>query len=278
MSDFLSTAGPTVRRAATDEDPLPTTAERKAVVLESGAAPSKEWVIVTRALKRDYDMGGEVVHALRGVDLAVRRNEYVAIMGPSGSGKSTLMNLIGCLDTPSSGEYWLNGQMVSKMSDDQLARVRNKEIGFVFQTFNLLPRATALHNVELPLVYAGMSSSERRKRATQALERVQLADRMNHRPNELSGGQRQRVAIARALVNEPSILLADEPTGNLDSATSAEIMNVFEGLASHGQTVIMVTHEADIAAHARRVVVLRDGVIASDDRRAAFVQKVGLPV
>ena len=279
MSDFLKSAGP-VTPAITDhhEDPLPTTAERKAIVLESGAAPGKDWVIVTRALKRDYDMGGEVVHALRGVDLAVRRNEYVAIMGPSGSGKSTLMNLIGCLDTPSSGEYWLNGQMVSTMSDDQLARVRNKEIGFVFQTFNLLPRATALHNVELPLVYAGVSSTERKRRATQALERVQLADRMSHRPNELSGGQRQRVAIARALVNEPSILLADEPTGNLDSQTSAEIMNVFEGLASTGQTVIMVTHEADIAAHARRVVVLRDGVIASDDRRAAFVQKVGLPV
>jgi putative ABC transport system ATP-binding protein len=274
VSDFLKSAG----RSATDEDPLPTTAERKAIVLEQGIAPGKEWVIVTRALKRDYDMGGEVVHALRGVDLAVRRNEYVAIMGPSGSGKSTLMNLIGCLDTPSSGEYWLNGQMVSTMSDDQLARVRNKEIGFVFQTFNLLPRATALHNVELPLVYAGIPSAERKRRASQALERVQLADRMTHRPNELSGGQRQRVAIARALVNEPSILLADEPTGNLDSQTSAEIMNVFEGLAAHGQTVIMVTHEADIAAHARRVVVLRDGVIASDDRRSAFVQKVGLPV
>jgi putative ABC transport system ATP-binding protein len=278
MSDFLKSAGP-IRSGSTDhEDPLPSTAERKAVVLEQGIAPGRDWVIVTRDLKRDYDMGGEVVHALRGVDLAVRRNEYVAIMGPSGSGKSTLMNLIGCLDTHSSGEYWLNGQMVSKMSDDQLARVRNKEIGFVFQTFNLLPRATALHNVELPLVYAGISAAERKRRATQALERVQLADRMSHRPNELSGGQRQRVAIARALVNEPSILLADEPTGNLDSQTSAEIMNVFEGLAAHGQTVIMVTHEADIAAHARRVVVLRDGVIASDDRRSAFVQKVGLPV
>jgi len=274
VSDFLKAPS----HSMTDEDPLPTTAERKAIVLEHGAAPARDWVIVTRALKRDYDMGGEVVHALRGVDLAVRRNEYVAIMGPSGSGKSTLMNLIGCLDTPSSGEYWLNGQMVSKMSDDQLARVRNKEIGFVFQTFNLLPRATALHNVELPLVYAGVSASERKRRATQALARVQLADRMHHRPNELSGGQRQRVAIARALVNEPSILLADEPTGNLDSQTSAEIMNVFEGLAAHGQTVIMVTHEADIAAHARRVVVLRDGVIASDDRRQTFVQKVGLPV
>jgi putative ABC transport system ATP-binding protein len=278
MSDFLKSAGPISQSSIEDEDPLPSTAERKAVVLEQGVTPGKDWVIVTRALKRDYDMGGEVVHALRGVDLAVRRNEYVAIMGPSGSGKSTLMNLIGCLDTPSSGEYWLNGQMVSKMSDDALARVRNKEIGFVFQTFNLLPRATALHNVELPLVYAGVSAADRKRRATQALERVQLADRMHHRPNELSGGQRQRVAIARALVNEPSILLADEPTGNLDSQTSAEIMNVFEGLASHGQTVIMVTHEADIAAHARRVVVLRDGVIASDDRRSAFVQKVGLPV
>jgi putative ABC transport system ATP-binding protein len=278
VSDFLKSAGPISRTTTEHDDPLPSTAERKAVVLEQGFAPSKDWVIVTRALKRDYDMGGEVVHALRGVDLAVRRNEYVAIMGPSGSGKSTLMNLIGCLDTPSSGEYWLNGQMVSKMSDDQLARVRNKEIGFVFQTFNLLPRATALHNVELPLVYAGISSADRKKRATQALERVQLADRMHHRPNELSGGQRQRVAIARALVNEPSILLADEPTGNLDSQTSAEIMNVFEGLAAHGQTVIMVTHEADIAAHARRVVVLRDGVIASDERRSSFVQMVGLPV
>ncbi len=277
MSDFLKSAGP-LGRTSTEDDPLPSTAERKAVVLEQGVTPSKEWVIVTRALKRDYDMGGEVVHALRGVDLAVRRNEYVAIMGPSGSGKSTLMNLIGCLDTPSSGEYWLNGQMVSTMSDDALARVRNKEIGFVFQTFNLLPRATALHNVELPLVYAGVASAERKRRASQALERVQLGDRMTHRPNELSGGQRQRVAIARALVNEPSILLADEPTGNLDSQTSAEIMNVFEGLAAHGQTVIMVTHEADIAAHARRVVVLRDGVIASDDRRSTFVQKVGLPV
>jgi putative ABC transport system ATP-binding protein len=277
VSDFLKSAGP-LGRTSTEDDPLPSTAERKAVVLEQGVTPSKEWVIVTRALKRDYDMGGEVVHALRGVDLAVRRNEYVAIMGPSGSGKSTLMNLIGCLDTPSSGEYWLNGQMVSTMSDDALARVRNKEIGFVFQTFNLLPRATALHNVELPLVYAGVASAERKRRASQALERVQLGDRMTHRPNELSGGQRQRVAIARALVNEPSILLADEPTGNLDSQTSAEIMNVFEGLAAHGQTVIMVTHEADIAAHARRVVVLRDGVIASDDRRSTFVQKVGLPV
>jgi putative ABC transport system ATP-binding protein len=215
-------------------------------------------------------MGGEIVHALRGVDLGVQRNEYVAIMGPSGSGKSTLMNVIGCLDTPSAGEYWLNGELVSTMSDNELARVRNREIGFVFQTFNLLPRASALHNVELPLVYAGISSADRKRRAIEALERVQLADRMHHRPNELSGGQRQRVAIARALVNRPAILLADEPTGNLDSKTSEEIMRVFEELASSGQTVIMVTHEADIAAHARRVVVLRDGRIASDQRREHF--------
>jgi putative ABC transport system ATP-binding protein len=262
--------------ATTGEHSLSTTAERKVVVDSAGQAPSKEWVIVTRGLKREYDMGGEVVRALRGVDVAIRRNEYVAIMGPSGSGKSTLMNLIGCLDTPNDGEYWLNGTLVSQMTDDALARVRNKEIGFVFQTFNLLPRATALHNVELPLVYAGVPSDERKRRAREALERVQLGNRMDHRPNELSGGQRQRVAIARALVNNPSILLADEPTGNLDSQTSEEIMKVFEGLASQGQTVIMVTHEPDIAAHARRVVVLRDGVIASDDRRAAFAARVGL--
>jgi putative ABC transport system ATP-binding protein len=243
------------------------TAERRAVIAQTGQEPPDDWVIVTRGLKRHYDMGGEIVRALRGVDVGIHRNEYVAIMGPSGSGKSTLMNLIGCLDTPSQGEYWLNGTLVSKMSDDQLARVRNREIGFVFQTFNLLPRATALHNVELPLVYAGVPSGERKKRATEALERVQLGDRILHRPNELSGGQRQRVAIARALVNKPSILLADEPTGNLDSATSSEIMRVFEELASQGQTVIMVTHEPDIAAHARRVIVLRDGLIETDDRR-----------
>ena len=262
--------------ATTGEHSLSTTAERKAVVEAPGQAPGKEWVIVTRGLKREYDMGGEIVRALRGVDIAIRRNEYVAIMGPSGSGKSTLMNLIGCLDTPNEGEYWLNGLLVSQMSDDALARVRNKEIGFVFQTFNLLPRATALHNVELPLVYAGVSADERKRRAKEALDRVQLSNRMDHRPNELSGGQRQRVAIARALVNNPSILLADEPTGNLDSQTSEEIMKVFEGLASQGQTVIMVTHEADIAAHARRIVVLRDGVIASDDRRSAFAARMGL--
>ncbi len=253
---------------------LSTTAERQAVVGGQGVTPSKEWVIVTRGITRDYDMGGEVVHALRGVDIAIRRNEYVAIMGPSGSGKSTLMNVIGCLDTPSAGEYWLNGMLVSDMNDDALARVRNREIGFVFQTFNLLPRATALHNVELPLVYAGVSSTERRRRAEEALDRVQLADRMDHRPNELSGGQRQRVAIARALVNRPAILLADEPTGNLDSSTSEEIMRVFEELARDGQTVIMVTHESEIAAHARRIVVLLDGRVESDERRETFATRV----
>jgi putative ABC transport system ATP-binding protein len=228
-------------------------------------------VIQIRDLTRTYDMGAEKVHALRGVSVAIRRNEYVAIMGPSGSGKSTLMNVIGCLDTPTSGEYWLNGQEVSRMPDDALARVRNREIGFVFQTFNLLPRASALQNVELPLVYGGVTSRARRERASAALARVGLGDRMDHRPNELSGGQRQRVAIARALVNEPAILLADEPTGNLDSATSEEIMRVFETLHQQGQTVIMVTHEADIAAHAERIVVLRDGKIGSDspNRRGA---------
>jgi putative ABC transport system ATP-binding protein len=223
-------------------------------------------VIAVRGLTRAYEMGAEVVHALRGVDLEIRRNEYVAIMGPSGSGKSTLMNMIGCLDTPSGGEYWLSGQEVSRMADDALARVRNREIGFVFQTFNLLPRATALHNVELPLVYAGVPARERRSRGEEALRRVGLADRMHHRPNELSGGQRQRVAIARALVNRPAILLADEPTGNLDSTTSEEIMRVFADLHREGQTVVMVTHEPDIAAHAERVVVLRDGRVASDMR------------
>jgi putative ABC transport system ATP-binding protein len=215
-------------------------------------------------LHRSYEMGSERIRALDGVSLEIRRNEYVAIMGPSGSGKSTMMNLLGCLDTPSAGEYWLNGQEVSRLSDDELARVRNREIGFVFQTFNLLPRATALHNVELPLVYAGLRARERRERAEEALERVGLGHRMDHRPNELSGGQRQRVAIARALVNRPSILLADEPTGNLDSTTSEEIMRVFADLHRAGQTVIMVTHEPDIAAHAERVVVLRDGRVESD--------------
>jgi putative ABC transport system ATP-binding protein len=225
-------------------------------------------VIDIRDLAREYVLEGERVQALRGVSLTIRRNEYVAIMGPSGSGKSTMMNVIGCLDTPTAGEYWLNGQEVSRLSDQALARVRNREIGFVFQTFNLLPRATALHNVELPLIYAGLGATERRRMAEEALARVGLGDRMHHRPNELSGGQRQRVAIARALVNRPSLLLADEPTGNLDSATSAEIMRVFGSLHAQGQTIVMVTHEADIAAHAARTVVLRDGRVASDETRA----------
>jgi len=221
-------------------------------------------VIRLEGITREYVMGTETVRALRGVDLTIARNEYVAIMGPSGSGKSTMMNVLGCLDTPDGGAYWLNGQEVSRMVDDDLARVRNREIGFVFQTFNLLPRASALANVELPLVYAGATARQRRQRAEEALTRVGLGERMHHRPNELSGGQRQRVAIARALVNNPSILLADEPTGNLDSATSVEIMRVFGELHAQGQTVILVTHEPDIAEHARRVVVLRDGKIDTD--------------
>ncbi|HTS88969.1 MAG TPA: ABC transporter ATP-binding protein [Gemmatimonadales bacterium] len=223
-------------------------------------------VIAVEKLSREYRMGTDTVLALRELSLAIRRNEYVAIMGPSGSGKSTLMNLLGCLDTPSGGSYWLNGQEVSRLSDDALARVRNREIGFVFQTFNLLPRATALHNVELPLVYGGASARERRERAERALARVGLAHRMQHRPNELSGGQRQRVAIARALVNEPSLLLADEPTGNLDSTTSEEIMRVFAELHAQGQTIVVVTHEPSIAAHAERTVILRDGRLDSDTR------------
>ena len=217
---------------------------------------------------------GNNFHVLRDINLQVKKGERIVICGPSGSGKSTLMNLIGCLDTPNEGEYWLNGMLVSTMSDDALARVRNKEIGFVFQTFNLLPRASALQNVELPLVYAGISADERKRRATEALERVQLGQRIHHRPNELSGGQRQRVAIARALVNRPSILLADEPTGNLDSQTSEEIMRVFEELAAQGQTVVMVTHEPDIAVHAKRIIVLRDGIISSDETRAQYALKV----
>jgi len=227
-------------------------------------------LIRTVGLTRDYTMGSEVVRALRGVDLEIRRNEYVAIMGPSGSGKSTFMNLIGCLDTPTGGQYWLNGNEVSRMSDDELARIRNREIGFVFQTFNLLPRATSLHNVELPLIYGGVGTKDRRDRAAAALESVGLGDRMGHKPSELSGGQRQRVAIARALVTEPSIILADEPTGNLDSQTSEEIMKVFADLNDRvGQTIVMVTHEHDIAGHAKRVVTLHDGVISSDRAQAA---------
>jgi len=224
----------------------------------------RDAVIVTRNLQREYDMGGEVVRALRGVDVTIRKNEFVAVMGPSGSGKSTLMNLIGCLDSPTGGEYWLNGHRVSELGDDALARIRNKEIGFVFQTFNLLPRATALHNVELPLVYAGLGSKARRRQAAEALGRVGLSDRMQHRPNELSGGQRQRVAIARALVNQPSILLADEPTGNLDSTTSEEILALFEGLHREGQTIVLVTHEHDIAEYALRQVHLKDGRVERD--------------
>ena len=238
-------------------------------LFRTGDTPRPDVIILTYKLTREYDMGSELVRALRGVSVQIQKNEYVAVMGPSGSGKSTLMNLIGCLDTPTSGEYWLNGQQVSDLADDELARIRNKEIGFVFQTFNLLPRADALHNVELPLIYAGLSTRKRRDRAAQALERVGLGDRMDHRPNELSGGQRQRVAIARALVNEPCILLADEPTGNLDSTTSSEIMAVFAELHRQGQTVVMVTHEHDIAAHAARVITLRDGVVATDQARAA---------
>ncbi|MCS7078910.1 MAG: ABC transporter ATP-binding protein [Chloracidobacterium sp.] len=211
-------------------------------------------------------MGDEVIHALQGVSFTIQPNEYIAIVGPSGSGKSTLMNLIGCLDTPTKGEYWLNGKLVSAMDDDELARIRNQEIGFVFQTFNLLPRATALHNVELPLIYSGVRAAERIQRAKRALEQVDLAHRMYHRPNELSGGQRQRVAIARALVNNPSIILADEPTGNLDSATSREIMELFNALHERGNTIIIVTHEPDIAAYAHRVLTIRDGRIATDTR------------
>lgn len=237
-------------------------------------APPSSDVIVVEDLWRTYDMGSEQqVHALRGISLRIRHNEYVAIMGPSGSGKSTLMNLIGCLDTPSKGKYWLNSQLVSELDDDQLARIRNKEIGFVFQTFNLLARATSLHNVELPLIYNGTPSAERMERARQALTNVGLESRMMHKPNELSGGQRQRVAVARALINNPSIILADEPTGNLDSKTGVEIMSLFDKLHASGNTIVLVTHEPDIAEYAHRIVHIRDGQIFSDEpskrRRAA---------
>ncbi|HKP36287.1 MAG TPA: ABC transporter ATP-binding protein [Pyrinomonadaceae bacterium] len=223
-------------------------------------------LIAMRNIWKTYDMGAEKVHALHGVSFDVQRGEYLAITGPSGSGKSTLMNLIGCLDTPSQGEYWLNGKNVSEMDDDELARIRNQEVGFVFQTFNLLARATALHNVELPLIYGGIPGAKRHEMAKQALGAVDLTDRMTHRPNELSGGQRQRVAIARALVNHPSILLADEPTGALDTATSYDIMNLFEKLHEAGNTIILVTHEHDIAARAHRIISIRDGLIEKDER------------
>ncbi|MGE3277572.1 MAG: ABC transporter ATP-binding protein [Vicinamibacterales bacterium] len=225
-------------------------------------------LIETRDLWKTYQMGDEEIHALRGVSIQIERGEYVAIMGPSGSGKSTLMNLIGCLDTPSKGTYLLNGKEVSQMDDNELARVRNEEIGFVFQTFNLLPRASALHNVELPLVYGGVAKKDRLERAQAALDKVELGHRVHHRPNELSGGQRQRVAIARALVNNPSILLADEPTGNLDSKTGVEIMALFERLHASGNTIVLVTHEPDIAGHAHRVIAIRDGQVERDERQS----------
>ena len=230
-----------------------------------------EVLIRTEDLWKTYEMGSTEVHALQGVTFEIKRNEYVAIMGPSGSGKSTLMNLIGCLDTPTKGQYWLNGKLVSQMDDDELAHIRNREIGFVFQTFNLLARSTALHNVELPLIYSGVAAKERTERAKHALALVELADRMHHKPNELSGGQRQRVAIARALVNNPAIILADEPTGNLDSQTGVEIMKLMDKLHSEGNTIILVTHEPDIAAYAHRVISIRDGKIATDIVKSAPV-------
>jgi putative ABC transport system ATP-binding protein len=236
-------------------------------IRERGEQLKREGVVIqTHNLWKTYVMGDQEIHAVSGVDLTIHRGEYVAIMGPSGSGKSTLMNLIGCLDTPTSGEYYINGQLVSDLSDDELARIRNKEIGFVFQTFNLLPRATALHNVELPLIYAGMPAEARIERAKEALRMVDLESRMYHKPSELSGGQRQRVAIARALVNNPSILLADEPTGNLDSATGNEIMGLFDVLHKQGNTIVLVTHEHDIAMYAHRVIHVRDGKVERDER------------
>ena len=237
-----------------------------ASMTENMTTPPASCIICTEDLWKTYDMGSEQqVHALRGVNLRIERNEYVAIMGPSGSGKSTLMNLIGCLDTPSKGLYWLNSNLVSELDDDELARIRNREIGFVFQTFNLLARATALHNVELPLIYAGVPASERIERAKETLAKVGMAERMHHKPNELSGGQRQRVAIARALINRPSIILADEPTGNLDSQTGVEIMALFDTLHAQGNTIVLVTHEHDISEYAHRVVYIKDGVVSRDE-------------
>jgi putative ABC transport system ATP-binding protein len=255
-------------------DQLPSEEKRMATQLASLAEPQRpvtpeQCIICTEDLWKTYDMGSEQqVHALRGVNVRIQPNEYVAIMGPSGSGKSTLMNLIGCLDTPSKGNYWLNGQLVSELDDDELARIRNKEIGFVFQTFNLLARATSLHNVELPLIYAGIPAEERIERARHTLASVGMEARMNHKPNELSGGQRQRVAIARALVNKPSIILADEPTGNLDSQTGVEIMALFDRLHEQGNTIVLVTHEHDIAEYAHRVIHIRDGQVFSDQKTA----------
>jgi putative ABC transport system ATP-binding protein len=251
---------------------MPLTELDPALINAEGPHPGD--VIVTSNLWKTYEMGDQQVHALRGVNLRIRHNEYVAIMGPSGSGKSTLMNLIGCLDTPTEGRYWLNQHDVSELNDDELARIRNKEIGFVFQTFNLLARATSLHNVELPLIYNGTPAAERIRRATEVLESVHLGTRMSHKPNELSGGQRQRVAIARALVNRPSIILADEPTGNLDSKTGDEIMALFDELHAKGNTIVVVTHEPDIAEYAHRVVTIRDGIIASDHPSARHAARM----
>src|SRR5581483_3985839 len=270
-NDTLANSGPLKlwrkREAFTMDKPMATDVVN---IAEPQVMPAGEsCIICTDDLWKTYDMGSEqCVHALRGVSIRIQRNEYVAIMGPSGSGKSTLMNLIGCLDTPSKGNYWLNGQLVSELDDDELARIRNKEIGFVFQTFNLLPRATSLHNVELPLIYAGMPAEERLERARRVLASVGMEARMNHKPNELSGGQRQRVAIARALVNDPSIILADEPTGNLDSQTGVEIMALFDRLHDQGNTIVLVTHEHDIAEYAHRVIHIRDGQVFSDQKTA----------
>jgi putative ABC transport system ATP-binding protein len=259
----------------TDPEQLPTEEKNRmatelvALPEPQVSAPPESCIIATEDLWKTYDMGSEQqVQALRGVNVRIRRNEYVAIMGPSGSGKSTLMNLIGCLDTPSQGKYWLNGQLVSELDDDELARIRNKEIGFVFQTFNLLARATSLHNVELPLIYAGVPAQERLDRAKGSLTSVGMESRMNHKPNELSGGQRQRVAIARALVNNPSIILADEPTGNLDSQTGVEIMALFDRLHQQGNTIVLVTHEHDIAEYAHRIIHIKDGKVFSDQKTA----------